>query len=164
MTTSANDKVSAASARSIKVDVERRFAANLGRVQHLGEIYQSAGIGVARRAVETADVLRSAVVFLHAALEDFLRTLLDGRTAIFMPAPDTPIELFRAHAHKGRCPSGELHTHLASLIRGGLISVWHDRKILPGADWTDDIHERLHRSEIILLLISPGFIASDYCY
>ncbi len=63
----------------MKADIERRFAANLDRVQHLVDIYQSAGAGGGRRPVETADVLRSAVVFLHATLEDFLRTLLEWR-------------------------------------------------------------------------------------
>lgn len=63
----------------MKADIERRFAANLDRVQHLMDIYQNAGSGMGRRPVETTDVLRSAVVFLHATLEDFLRTLLAWR-------------------------------------------------------------------------------------
>jgi hypothetical protein len=35
--------------------------------------------GPGRRPVDTSDILRSAVVFLHAALEDFLRSLLEWK-------------------------------------------------------------------------------------
>ncbi len=50
------------------------------------------------------------------------------------------------------------------LKRQGLIDVWHDRRLLPGdhLDWT--ISKELDRADVVLLLISPDFLASDYCY
>ena len=50
-----------------------------GRVQHLIDAYEAAAQGPGRRAVQTTDVLRAAVVFLHAALEDLLRGLLEWK-------------------------------------------------------------------------------------
>jgi hypothetical protein len=47
--------------------------------------------------------------------------------------------------------------------RQGMISSWHDRKILPGDEWKHHIHDHLETADIILLLISADFIASDYC-
>ena len=50
------------------------------------------------------------------------------------------------------------------LERHGLISSWHDRKISPGDQWKNIIDEKFKSADIILLLISAEFIASDYCY
>jgi internalin A len=57
-----------------------------------------------------------------------------------------------------------LDIHLKLLQRTGLITVWHDRKIGAGDDWREQIDENLERADIVLLLVSPDFIASDYCY
>jgi hypothetical protein len=54
-------------------------------------------------------------------------------------------------------------THLTALRREGLISEWHDRKLRGGADWAGEIDDELNRALVILLLISPDFIASDHC-
>ncbi len=48
--------------------------------------------------------------------------------------------------------------------RQGIIAAWHDRKIVPGSEWAGDIHHYLERADIILLLISADFLASDYCW
>ncbi len=46
----------------------------------------------------------------------------------------------------------------------GLIDTWHDRRIAAGDKFDDEISEHLERAEIILLLVSPYFLASRYCY
>jgi hypothetical protein len=46
----------------------------------------------------------------------------------------------------------------------GRIAGWHKREILPGQDWAKAIDQHLNTAQIILLLISPDFIASPYCY
>jgi len=53
---------------------------------------------------------------------------------------------------------------MSPLRRSGLIEDWHDRKICPGADFDTEISTFLEAADLILLLISPDFIASDYCY
>jgi len=58
----------------------------------------------------------------------------------------------------------ELEKHLAALERSGQVITWHDRKILPGTEWKNEISNQLDTSDIILLLVSPNFIQSDYCY
>jgi len=63
----------------MKAEIETRFAANLERVRHLVDVYQGGAAGPGRRPVETTDVLRAAVVFLHATLEDLLRSLLEWK-------------------------------------------------------------------------------------
>ena len=62
-----------------------------------------------------------------------------------------------------RC-ANELETHLKLLQRQGLIDAWHDRRITGGDEWKGRIDENLEQADIILLLVSADFIASDYCY
>jgi len=58
----------------------------------------------------------------------------------------------------------QLEIHLSSLRRQGLISAWHDRRILAGTEIDQAIDQNLDSADVILLLVSPDFIASDYCY
>ena len=81
-----------------------------------------------------------------------------------MPSSDLPIEIFISYAHKDANLWAELEAHLASLRREGKIQPWTDQTIQAGQDWDIEIKGRLESAQIILLLISPDFIHSDYCY
>ena len=72
--------------------------------------------------------------------------------------------VFFSYSHKDEVLRDELETHLKLLQRQGVISTWHDRKILPGSEWNREIDRDLERAKIILLLISADFMASDYCW
>src|SRR5713226_6383425 len=74
------------------------------------------------------------------------------------------MEVFYSYAHKDEYWRERLVTHLSALQRQGVISGWHDRNISAGTAWATQIDEHLNSADIILLLISPDFIASDYCY
>ncbi len=50
------------------------------------------------------------------------------------------------------------------LQRQGVISAWHDRAIPPGGVWEAEILGHLERADIILLLVSADFLASEYCW
>ena len=76
----------------------------------------------------------------------------------------TPLRLFYSYSHKDERLRNELETHLKLLQREGVIATWHDRKIEAGDDWKQKIDENLERADLILLLVSADFIASDYCY
>ncbi len=72
--------------------------------------------------------------------------------------------IFFSYSHKDEGLRDEFETHLKLLQRQGLISTWHDRRILSGSEWDREIDRHLERAKIILLLISADFIASDYCW
>lgn len=74
------------------------------------------------------------------------------------------IDLFFSYSHLDEDLRDELEIHLAMLKRQGLVRVWHDRRIPPGDDIGDEISEHLETADVILLLVSPYFLASDYCY
>jgi replicative DNA helicase len=74
-----------------------------------------------------------------------------------------PFKLFVSYSHADELSLTELEKHLSTLKRENLLATWHDRKIVPGSDWEGKIDEALQDSDIIVFLISPDFIASEYC-
>src|SRR2546421_283317 len=74
------------------------------------------------------------------------------------------LELFHSYAHKDEKLRDELNKHLYNLKRQGFIVDWYDRDISAGTDWEQTIDAHLNTASVILLLISPDFMASEYCY
>lgn len=58
----------------------------------------------------------------------------------------------------------KLERHLAAMKRGNLIIEWHNSNIQAGAEWEQEIDKHVRAAQIILLLISADFIASDFQY
>jgi hypothetical protein len=71
---------------------------------------------------------------------------------------------FVSYSHQDERYRKKLDISLAQLRRNKLISVWHDRVILPGQEWDREIDRHLEDADIVLVLASPDFLASDYAY
>jgi hypothetical protein len=74
------------------------------------------------------------------------------------------LRVFCGYAHEDNALFQKLKTALAVLIRQDAVNVWHDGDLLPGAHWESEIERELNTADIILLLVSPAFMASDYCW
>jgi hypothetical protein len=74
------------------------------------------------------------------------------------------VNLFFSYSHRDEDLRDELEIHLSALKRQGVIETWHDRRIGAGRDVDREIDANLEVADIILLLVSSYFIASDYCY
>lgn len=74
------------------------------------------------------------------------------------------IKIFFCYAKEDVKIRDELEKHLSALKKRLNIQTWHDREIQPGANWQNEIDHQLCSSDLILLLISPHFFNSDYCY
>jgi hypothetical protein len=72
--------------------------------------------------------------------------------------------LFFSYSHKDEMFRDELETHLSILKRQGIIETWHDRKIDAGSELDGTISQNIESADIVLLLVSPYFLASNYCY
>ncbi|WP_437624232.1 toll/interleukin-1 receptor domain-containing protein [Sorangium sp. So ce1151] len=72
--------------------------------------------------------------------------------------------IFFSYSHKDEEQRDRLETHLSMLKRQGLIDAWHDRRISAGDEVHKEISKNLEAADIILLLVSSDFIASEYCY
>src|SRR5215469_9217317 len=75
-----------------------------------------------------------------------------------------PVNIFFCYAREDEALLNKLKTHLRSLQWEGLIEVWHDCNISPGTEWEQEISKHLNAAQIILLLVSPSFMNSDYAY
>jgi tetratricopeptide (TPR) repeat protein len=76
----------------------------------------------------------------------------------------SPMEVFFSYSHADEKLRKELEKHLGLLKQQRDITTWYDRDIGVGAEWEQEISEHLNTARIILLLISPDFMSSDYCY
>ncbi|BAY25522.1 hypothetical protein NIES2100_53280 [Calothrix sp. NIES-2100] len=142
--------------------------------------YDALGAG---RPIEFAYKLGCAAIQMAGIAEHLTPVLLKKSTsgdATIQPTPDisvpsapqasveqphnSPIDVFISYSHKDDELREELVTQLANLRRQGKITAWHDRAIEAGEEWEAQIKQRLQSARIILLLISPPFMASDYCY
>lgn len=78
--------------------------------------------------------------------------------------PNKKVLVFYSYSHRDERYRNELSVSLSILRHEGAIEEWHDRKIVAGAQWADEIDDHLDAAQLILLLISRDFIASEYCY
>jgi hypothetical protein len=74
------------------------------------------------------------------------------------------VKVFLSYAPQDEPLQKEFDEHLGAVKREGLVEVWSDRQILPGSERNAEIAQRLEEADLILLLISPAFLNSIYCY
>lgn len=72
--------------------------------------------------------------------------------------------IFISYSHADERALERLHKHLAVLEREGHVAAWFDRAILPGADLGEEIMARLDAADTFVALVSPDYLASNYCY
>lgn len=75
-----------------------------------------------------------------------------------------PIDLFISYSHVDRLLYEQLAKHLMPLQHEDVINHWSDRQIMPGTEFGNEIMAQLNKAAVILLLISPDFVASKYCW
>ncbi|MEY3218653.1 MAG: hypothetical protein RIT27_10 [Pseudomonadota bacterium] len=76
----------------------------------------------------------------------------------------TPLKLFFSYSHEDESFKNKLNKHLKMLQHLNIISAWQDRDISAGSEWEAEILGNLEQADIILLLVSDNFLASDYCW
>ncbi|WP_433934854.1 SUMF1/EgtB/PvdO family nonheme iron enzyme [Sorangium cellulosum] len=74
------------------------------------------------------------------------------------------VNVFISYAPADRSYLEALEAHLAALKRQGLVSTWHRGRIGAGAVRDESIAAELSAAEVVVLLVSEAFVASDSCY
>lgn len=72
--------------------------------------------------------------------------------------------VFFSYSHADERLRDQLEKQLSMLKRQGVIDTWHDRRIGAGEEIHGAIDAHINTDEIVLLLVSADFLASDYCY
>ena len=95
------------------------------------------------------------------SFEDVLVKKLLGN---ILSAPKTTLlKIFICYGNKDSEYRQKIEKQLKPFLRGKQIqSIWSDQKILPGQNWSDEIENNLETADLILLLISDDFFASDH--
>lgn len=92
-------------------EIFERFDRNIQRVDNLCNIFSAVKSSPKRPTVKEADVLRAAVVFLHSAMEDYLRSVLTE----YLPDHDTKsldnIALYQNEGRACKFSLGALTAH-----------------------------------------------------
>jgi len=96
----------------MKSEIEERLAGNLERVEGLLQLYRESSGEEGQRPAAATDILRSAVVFLHATLEDQLRSALQWKWPLaeaehfekiaFVGGPAEKLSLPQLARHRGK--------------------------------------------------------------
>lgn len=73
------------------------------------------------------------------------------------------IKIFISYCHKDETLISKFLNHLSPLKNNGLITEWIDRKINTGEDFQENIDNALENADIICLMISDNFLASNAC-
>lgn len=73
-----------------------------------------------------------------------------------------PLAVFISYSHQDEALKEELEVHLSTLKRQGKITPWQDRTLEAGTEWDPQIKAALEAAHIILLLVTPRFMASNY--
>ena len=71
-------------------------------------------------------------------------------------------KIFISYAHRDESFKDDLQIGLASLKNNGHIAAWDDHAIMAGEEWNHQIKDALYEADIIILLVSPNFLASRY--
>lgn len=74
------------------------------------------------------------------------------------------VGIFISYAHEDEPLKKELDKYLKVLKRSSKIRVWNDRELIGGQEWDATIMAELAAAEVILLLISVDFNASDFIW
>ncbi|WP_296676905.1 MULTISPECIES: COR domain-containing protein, partial [unclassified Thiothrix] len=74
------------------------------------------------------------------------------------------INLFISYSHKDEKYKNRLEEHLTAIKRTLPLIAWSDRSLFSGESVDEQIFQQLDTADIVLLLISPAFITSDYCF
>ena len=72
------------------------------------------------------------------------------------------ISVFISYAHADEKLKQRFLVHLDALKRERLIGIWHDQMLRPGEHLDRAIEAQLAAAKLVILLVSPDFISSDY--
>ena len=75
-----------------------------------------------------------------------------------------PLNVFISHAREDVDLAETLKKHLTPLRRSKIINLWTDDQIRAGEKWDEQVDNLLKTADIVVLLVSADFLASDYAY
>src|SRR6185436_8296143 len=135
---------------------------------HLGLVVDYETLVVLEAAGEREHKLVHDGRLIKVNVAALLNGVEEGAAAVRQPPRDLgdreAVRVAFSYSHSDEELRDQLETHLKLLQRQGVIGTWHDRRILAGEKWASVIDDNFKRADIVLLLVSADFLASDYSY
>ena len=79
------------------------------------------------------------------------------------PHPDvSPVDCVYVYVEDDAAAGSRIERHLRILQRQGFISTWHTCQLTQGTEWGRNIEPSIQHAELVLVLISADFLASEY--
>ncbi len=104
---------------------------------------------------------------LSEVYRDFVG-LLQGEIPVWMFGMNgkqkLPVSMFVTYSRKDLQFLHELQKHMRPLFMVGKVDMWYDGNLEAGSDWENEIKERLHHADIILVLVSADALDSEYMW
>ena len=95
---------------------------------------------------------------------DLLTPQQRQQTRLQIPASSGAVEIFISYVRADEAMRSELAKQLKQMKREGLITEWYADNIEAGKEQIEEAKAHLNSAQIILLLVSPDFLDSDYHY
>lgn len=70
--------------------------------------------------------------------------------------------IFISYSHQDEKEKNKLLAHLTVFQQQGLIDLWSDDRIAPGANWKEEITAAIEQAQVAILLISANFLSSNF--
>jgi MinD-like ATPase involved in chromosome partitioning or flagellar assembly/nucleotide-binding universal stress UspA family protein len=132
-----------------------------GDPEDLGYPLETLAALIAQRFSYSEVLLRNRDAFVAGAKP---HTAAADKLASSPTQPKPLVHVFISYSRKDQKFLQELKNHLAPLERLGIMRIWSDTMVDWGDDWQKTINAYLEEAQIILLLISPDYLASHYAY
>lgn len=85
-------------------------------------------------------------------------------TPSFNSGANETVKVFVSYVSEDESLRKEFEKHLKPMVRDGLIAIWYADNIEAGTEKIKEAKKQLDLARIILLLVSPDFLGSDYHY
>jgi hypothetical protein len=119
-----------------------------------GRFYRGESVAANFRLLTTLYVATAAL--LTAAFSASVRQLAGRRER-------ARLRVFISYSRRDDEARAQLAAELRKFERIGFIESWYDGAIRPGEEWERQIEANLESADVIVLLVSADFLASEYC-
>jgi MinD-like ATPase involved in chromosome partitioning or flagellar assembly len=110
-------------------------------------------------ALEEPEKTHRGLLDAYAAIADSIERI--GGRGSFLPS--SVADVFVSYAHQDLRWWEKLRSHLSWLDKAGRIAAYDDLVIARGERWHPQMKAKIEQAEIIIILISADFLASNYC-
>jgi internalin A len=73
-------------------------------------------------------------------------------------------QVFVSYSHRDQKLMEDFLMHLKPYLRSGSVTSWSDQQIASGMQWFEEIQAALAKTRVAVMLVSPGFLASDFIH